>query len=158
LNNPEVLRVIGGFLRRIGKFEESIAVLERCVLVDPLKLGCTWQLKESYLWSGDYESSRIHADRLNRFFGRSAGGNDIYRMLLEGQPAEASQLIDDHSDPIYAVALRAMAAHDLGNTTEFENQMAAFHALNPDEIPVSWRLAGTVGLSRQMRPKFIATS
>jgi TolB-like protein len=145
-NDAEVLRVVGGFLRRIGFFEQSTAVLKRCVLVDPLKHGCTWQLKEEYLWSGKLGQSRTYADRLNTFWGRAAGSNDIYRLLLEGQPAEAWDLAYTMSDTVSREVLLALAAHDLGEQKAYEKHLEEALAGEPGVSPRSWSLLTIAGM------------
>ena len=133
-NDAEVLRLAGRFLRRIGLFDQSIAVLRRCLLVDPLKHACTWDLKEAYLWSGQLEQSRIYADRLNTIFGRAAGSNDVFRLLLEGRPAEARDLaqILTLRDPFMGKVLLALAAYDLGDQETLERYREEILANEPD--------------------------
>jgi TolB-like protein len=144
-NNVEVLRVTGGFLRRIAFFEQSISVLKRCVLVDPLKHGCSWRLKESLLWGGNLEASREHAERFNKIRG-FAGNNDIYRMLLEGRPAEARDLALA-TNPIAQInrnILLALAAHDLGDQEALEHHLD--EALASEYFSESLRLLAIAGM------------
>jgi TolB-like protein len=139
-NDAEVLRVIGGFLRRVGFFEESVSVLKRCVLVDPLKHGCAWRLKESLLWAGQLEASREHAERFNQVRG-FAGSNDIYRTLLEGRASEAWDLAlaTEPLDPINRDILLALAAHDLGDQEAFKHHLNEALASEPEDHPESLR-------------------
>lgn len=143
-NDAEVLRVVGRFLRYIGFFEQSIAVLKRCVLVDPLKHPCTWELKEAYLSSGQLRQSRTYADRLNAIFGRAAGSNDIYRLLLEGRPAEARDqawdLANTTNDPFIPSVLLALAAHDLGEREALEQHRDKALVSETENFPEHRRL------------------
>ena len=145
-NDAEVLRVAGRFLRRIGFFEQSIAVLKRCVLVDPLKHACTWELKEAYLWSGQLEQSRTYADRLNAIFGRAAGSNDVYRLLLEGRTAEARDLAQTLEDLFMSKVLIALAAYDLGDQEAFERYREEVLASNTDDLREAVRLSAIAGM------------
>jgi len=146
-NNAEVLRVTGGFLRRIGFFEQSISVLKRCVLVDPLKHGCSWRLKESLLWAGDLEASRERADRFNKIRG-FAGSNDIYRMLLEGRPTEARELALATKDiaQVNRNILLALAAHDLGDHEAFASYLEEALASKSEYFSESLRLLAIAGM------------
>jgi len=149
-NDAEVLRVVGRFLRHIGFFEQSVAVLERCVLVDPLKHPCVWELKEAFLWSGQLEQSRTFADRINAIFGRTAGSNDIYRLLLEGRPAEAwDQALSLHhtsADPVIPNALLALAAHDLGKQEAFKQYLDQTITVDSEDYPEYRRLLYVTGI------------
>jgi len=145
-NDAEVLRVTGRFLRRIGFFEQSIAVLKRCVLVDPLKHACTWELKEAYLWSGQLEQSRTYADRLNAIYGRTAGSNDVYRLLLEGRPAEARDLAQTLKDRFMSTVLLALAAYDLGDEKAFERYREEVSASDLNDLPEVVRFSAIAGM------------
>jgi adenylate cyclase len=145
-NDAEVLRLAGRFLRRIGLFDQSIAVLKRCLLVDPLKHACTWELKEAYLWSGQLEQSRIYADRLNTMYGRTAGSNDVYRLLLEGRPAEARDLAQTLKDSFMGKVLLALAAYDLGDKEALERYREEVLASDPDNSADAIGLSAIAGM------------
>lgn len=145
-NDAEVLRLAGRFLRRIGLFDQSIAVLKRCLLVDPLKHACTWELKEAYLWSGQLEQSRICADRLNTIYGRTAGSNDVYRLLLEGRPEEARETAQTLSDSFWGKVLLALAAYDLGDQEALERYREEVLASDPDNSADAIGLSAIAGM------------
>jgi TolB-like protein len=133
-NNAEILRVAGGFMRRTGFFEQAIEVLNRCVQVDPLKHGCTWQLKEANLWSGNLQKARELTDRLKAFWGRPPLVHDALLRLLEGNPEAARELVETwEGEGDYYHALLALAAHDLGDMDEFEARMSAFWVMERED-------------------------
>ncbi len=149
-NDAEVLRFAGGFLRRIGKFEESVSVLKRCELVDPLKAVCSWELKETLLWAGKLEASRDYAERLNAFWNREAGINDIYRTLLEGHPVEARKLANSLPASFQRDILLTLAAHDLSDQAAVEWHRDAALAHRPDKAFEPEWLVGLAGLFAYM--------
>jgi len=126
-NNVELLRVAGGFLRRIGQFDAAIPLLKRCVMLDPLKHLCTWQLKETYLWAGNLEQARLHLDRLQVYWGQPPRVHDILLLLLEDKPEEARAQVDAWPQRDgFASALLALAAYDLAEFDAFERLKADY--------------------------------
>jgi tetratricopeptide (TPR) repeat protein len=115
------------FARSIGRHEDSIALLERCVAADPLERNCTFQLAQSYLWGGQLEDAMKAHRRLESLTGQK---NSVYyvvlTLLLQGKPAlaltelEAATFPQDHP---MELAARAMIMHDLGR---FKESKAAF--------------------------------
>ena len=134
-NNVELLRVAGGFLRRIGQFDAAIPLLKRCVMLDPLKHLCTWQLKETYLWAGNLEQARLHLDRLQVYWGQPPRVHDILLLLLEDKPEEARAQVDAWPQRDgFASALLALAAYDLAEFDAFE-RLKADYLDNPEVSP-----------------------
>jgi TolB-like protein len=125
--NLVLTRGAGMFARSIGRHEDSIALLERCVAADPLERNCTFQLAQSYLWGGQLEDAMKAHRRLESLTGQK---NSVYyvvlTLLLQGKPAlaltelEAATFPQDHP---MELAARAMIMHDLGR---FKESKAAF--------------------------------
>ena len=136
-NNAEVLRLAGGYLRRIGKFDTAVALLKRCTMLDPLKHLCAWQLKETYLWAGELEQARLQLDRLSVYWGQPQRVHDILLLLMEGKPEAAKERVESWPEEGGSrFALLALAAHDLGEMKEFERFRKEFldQAINPETV------------------------
>jgi TolB-like protein len=134
-NNVELLRVAGGFLRRIGRFDAAIPLLKHCVMLDPLKHLCTWQLKETYLWAGNLEQARLHLDRLQVYWGQPPRVHDILLLLLEDKPEEARTQVEAWPQRDgFPSALLALAAYELAEFDAFE-RLKADYLDNPEVSP-----------------------
>ena len=124
-NNAEMFHFAGTFSRRIGKFEISKFFLDRCVLLDPLKFTCLWQLKESHLWSGDLESARKLMDQLMAIWGNEPRIHDILLLILQEEAEEAKALVKSWPpDGPHSPALLAICAYELADMPEYENQLS----------------------------------
>jgi adenylate cyclase len=124
--NAEVLRLIGGFARRIGHFPEAIAFSERMVALDPLCFPCKYQLALAHLEARDYAEAEAQLRRLVTL----GGGGYFYAgltQLLQGDAAGAlatyegalvTQELAPGRGPYRLDVGRAMALHDLGRHEE----------------------------------------
>ena len=116
--STETLRGAGIFARSIGRQDASIALLERCLRMDPVNLRAVFQLAQTYLWAGRFEA----AEEMHRRFAALSGRNSnvyylILSLLLQGEADRA--LAELESDPDASgqpqmLAARAMIMHDLG--------------------------------------------
>jgi TolB-like protein len=116
--NAETLRLAGIFARSIGRHEASIALLERCLGLDPVNPRAIFHLAQSYLWGGRFEAAEEMHRRLEALSGSK--GNLYYlvlSLLLKGEPERALAELEtqpDASDGPQLLAARAMIMHDLG--------------------------------------------
>jgi adenylate cyclase len=146
-NDAELLRVAGGFLRRIGKFDPAIQLFNRCLKIDPLKNSCLWQLKEAYFWSGAIETAQIHSDRLTLIWGTSPRVHDILMLLMLGETERAKSLVETwEADDVHYAGLMGIAWHDLGHMKlqeEFFNDMVEnFGTEDPFEVAMMFAYLG----------------
>lgn len=116
--NGEVLRLAGSFARYIGRFEESVEILDRAAERDPLCFNCLWQLSVSYMVADRLEE----AEAVRRKYIKLGSGGFYYLAFMElmrGDPQAALEALEtDEIDPSQRSAARAMALHDLGRATE----------------------------------------
>jgi len=120
-NDVELLRVAGGFLRRIGKFKPAIQLFKRCLEIDPLKNSCLWQLKETYLWSGAIETAQEYSDRLTLIWGTEPREHDILMLFMLGETERAKSLLENREPgDIQVDGLMGIAWHELGNMNLYE--------------------------------------
>lgn len=119
-NTWEVLRQAGGFARRTGFFDQSAALLERAVVLNPLCVNCRWNLKETYHAAGRLKD----AERVELQY-QSMGGNPGLHYgllkLLQGKVDEAQAVFEGFAlDSDHRNLGLAMVLHDQGNHAEFE--------------------------------------
>ena len=122
--NAEVLRVVGNFAKYIGHNEESIALLERGVELDPLCIRCLYFLSKAYMDAGRLDEAEAAR---RRYMALGSGGHYYLAVikLLQGEPAAALTVVEGQdSDYPEIIAARAMALHDLGRESESEEALA----------------------------------
>lgn len=128
--NLVLSRAAGMFARSIGRHEESIALLERCVTADPVNVNCTFQLAQSYLWGSRLDDALKTHRRRESLAGRKDGFYYVVlTLLLQHKPELALaevESVSDAEDAPQMLAARAMIMHDLGR---FEESRAAFDRL-----------------------------
>ncbi len=120
-------RAAGMFARSIGRREESIALLKRCVAADPVHATCTWQLAQSYLWGSRLDDALKAFRRHESLIGHKGGFYyAVLTLLLQGEPVLALtelESVTDFQDDPQMLSARAMVMHDLGR---FGESKAAF--------------------------------
>ncbi len=125
-DDPEVLQLSGRLLRAVGLFDEAVAVSERAVERDPMCARCLYRLAYAYLYAGELDAAET---RIRRYTRIAEGGwitlGDI--LLLKGEPEAALAAYDRQKPPdghaAYWLAGRAMAFHELGRRSDFEETM-----------------------------------
>jgi len=125
-NNSEVLRQAGRFEYSIGRYDESFALLERSVELDPLCTMCLYYLARAYMVAGDFEKAEEVRGRFLLIGG--SGGYYHYGLikLLRGDGEAALGIFEDPTKLNVANALagRAMALHTLGRYDESDVALA----------------------------------
>jgi len=153
-NNSEILRHIGRFGYTIGRYDESFALLERSVELDPLCTMCLYYLARAYMVAGDFDKAEEVRSRFLLIGG--SGGYYHYGLikLLRGDAEAALGIFEDPINVNVANALegRAMALHTLGRHDESEAALAdlirigeegdsSLTAYSPDQVAAvfAWR-------------------
>lgn len=109
------------FARSIGRHDESIALLERCVAADPRNRLCTWQLFQAYLWANRLAEAVTAYRRYEALGGTGGEYYLILTLLLQGETMRAQSVLESkHPDHPQMSAARAMIMHDLGRLEESE--------------------------------------
>jgi len=112
----------GIFARSVGRHEESIALLERCVVADPVNSRCVFQLAQSYLWGNRLEDALRAHRKLEALTGEKRSlYYVVLTLLLQGEPAAALAELESISygqDHPQSLAARAMIMHDLDRHEE----------------------------------------
>lgn len=124
-NESEVVRNVGKFAFVIGRLEESQALLERAIRIDPLCTSCLLDAGTSYMMSGDLEKGiavRAQLQRLN-----SGAGIFNYGMmqLMAGDIAAATEAFDQIEYPVDKNFGLAMALHSAGKKERADRMVQA---------------------------------
>lgn len=126
-DDPEVLQLSGRLLRAVGLLDEAVAISERAVERDPLCARCLYRLADAYLYAGDLDAAETRIRRYTRIAegGWITLGNIL---LLKGDPEAALAAYEKQRPPrgheAYWLASRAMAFHELGRQSKFDETMA----------------------------------
>jgi TolB-like protein/tetratricopeptide (TPR) repeat protein len=125
-NDSEVLRQFGRFLYILERYDESLALLERAVDLDPLCTTCLYYLSRGYLVAGRLDNAE---EARSRFLLIGGGGGYFHYgliKLLQGNAEAALDIFDDPTklDESAGAAARAMALHTLGRYDESEEALA----------------------------------
>jgi len=126
-DDPQVLQLSGRLLRAVGLVDEAVVLSERAVERDPLCARCLYRLAHAYLYAGDLDAAET---RIRRYIRIADGGwltlGNI--LVLQGEPEAALAAYDKQSPPAgheaYWLSGRAMAFHELGRRSEFDETMA----------------------------------
>lgn len=125
--DPEVLQSSGRLLRAVGMLNEAVAISERAVERDPLCAPCLYRLAHAYIYAGDLDAAET---RMRRYVRIAEGGHITLGNILslKGDPQGALSAYDKQKPPrgheAYWLSSRAMAFHQLGRRSEFEETMA----------------------------------
>jgi TolB-like protein/Flp pilus assembly protein TadD len=134
--DTEVMRSTAMFARSIGRHEESVALLERCVASDPLNLRCRFHYGVSLLFAGRNDEAVEAFERLHSLTGESGAIRYlVIGRLLQGQPERALAELDaaeEASPGPRMIAARAMVLHDLGRGEESATLLATLIDMWPE--------------------------
>jgi TolB-like protein/Tfp pilus assembly protein PilF len=134
--DSDVLRAAGIFARSIGRHDQSVHLIERCMAADPLNLRCVSHLGRSYLWANRLDEAVILLDRFETLRGRqTAFRYTVMIRLLQGEPTLALDELEaagDWSESPQGLAAFAMIAHDLGRRDDSAAALAQLIARWPD--------------------------
>jgi len=125
-DDPQVLQLSGRLLRAVGLVDEAVALSERAIERDPLCAGCLYRLAHAYLYAGDLDAAET---RIRRYIRIAEGGwltlGNI--LMLQGEPEAALAAYDEQRPPAgheaYWLSGRAMAFHELGRRSDFDETM-----------------------------------
>jgi tetratricopeptide (TPR) repeat protein len=125
-NNSEILRQLGRFAYILERYEESHALLERAVAIDPLCSHCLYFLSRAYMISRDWDKAEEARDRYLLLGGR--GGYLHYGTikLMQGKADEALEIFTDPDkvDEYQAAFGQALALFSLGRSAEADVALA----------------------------------
>jgi TolB-like protein len=122
--NAEVLRLAGGFARRIGRFDEAALITGNAMARDPLCNYCAHQLVPIYIEAGLLEKAEA---ALKTYMMSGTGGGFSAGMiaLLRGEAGAALDAFENGAVNKHERNVgRAMALHDLGRLQEYEAVLA----------------------------------
>jgi adenylate cyclase len=130
-NNPLVLGVMGGLLRRRERLDEAIELSERAESVDPL--GAIWPtIKGQYLLSaGRFDEAEVAIDRAFELNSNT----EVYRTkmaelsILRGEYAKALELLNTLPETGPNLVRIAVAYHGVGRHEESDNALVQIQAL-----------------------------
>jgi adenylate cyclase len=114
-NESEVLRLVGKFAFVIGRLDESRALLERAIRIDPLCASCLSDLGTAYMRFGEPDKGiavRAQLQKLNSGRGRFNYG---MMQLMKGNTAAAAETFEQ-MDGWQEHAGLAMTFHSAGDT------------------------------------------
>ena len=176
-SHSNIVRLAGGFARRIGNIDQAIRLGKHSVAIDPLCYMCLYHLSRTYMYAGQYDRA---AEMRERFLVISeAGGQQHYAlmMILSGDPQAAVDYLNQLEDPdqFRFVTSRAMAIYDLGDvataralldevisrvSTAHEHELVAQLAgwIGENDLAFEWldraRDAGQLGARDIFRPEY----
>ena len=122
--DSEVLRLVGMYARFIGRMDDSITILERATVNDPLCFLCLYQLSVSQMFARKYDDA---LQTRQRYIRLGTGGQYYlgHLMLFKDDPAAALLVFEGIGfDQSSRRGGRAMALHDLGRKSESDAIMA----------------------------------
>ncbi len=114
-------------LRRLGRLDQSIAMLEYVTARDPVDPAAHQNLALAYLWSGRVDDAiASYRTALTLSPGRLSTQYWIgLALLAKGEPEAAlDAFAKEESDEEYRVKGNALALHDLGRQADFEEAFA----------------------------------
>jgi TolB-like protein/tetratricopeptide (TPR) repeat protein len=136
-NDSEVVRQFGRFLYILERYDESLALLERAVELDPLCTTCLYFLSRGYMVAGRLDKAE---DARSRYL-LIGGGGGFYQYglikLLQGDAITALGIFEDPAklDQVNGLAGRTMALHTLGRYEESDAALAGLMTVFKDADP-----------------------
>ncbi len=130
-NDAEILRHAARFAVLIGRVEESYAIIERAMAIDPQCSLCMYHASKVYMWTGRLDKAETLRRRFIEEYGQGTYFLGVIK-LLQGQYAEAVDIFEalDVTMSEYgggndgrAHTGLAMAYHDLGRRDESDAQL-----------------------------------
>jgi len=122
-----ILRDAAAQVRRLGRLDESITMLEYVTARDPVDPAARQNLGLAYLWSGRVDDAiASYRTALTLSPGRLSTQYWIgLALLIKGEPEAAlDAFAKEASDEEYRVKGAALALHDMGRQAEFEAAFA----------------------------------
>ena len=146
-NDSEVLRHVGRFAYVMGRYKESLALLERSVELDPLCTSCLYFLSRGYMIAGELDKAEEARGRFLLLGGDGGYFHYGVMKLLQGDAEAALTIFEDRSktDTIQSLSGMAMALHSLGRYEESDRALLtlieAEGGTHPDSIAevYAWR-------------------
>jgi TolB-like protein/cytochrome c-type biogenesis protein CcmH/NrfG len=115
-NESEVLRLVGKFAFVIGRLDESRALLQRAIRIDPLCTSCLSDMGTAYMRLGELDKGiavRAQLQKLNSGRGRFNYG---MMQLMKGNFTAATETFEQMGGNAGTYAGLAMTFHSAGDT------------------------------------------
>jgi TolB-like protein len=128
--NVEVFRVVGGFMRIIGQFEEAIRFAELAIDRDPMCGACIYNLMNANVLAGNYDAAEA-ASRRRLEFARGGQISLGRILLLKGDPHGALAEFDKRKDDrVLWLGVTALAYHTLGRKEAFQEAVRELESID----------------------------
>lgn len=136
-NNVEVLQPAASIASTLGRLSESIELFERCVELDPLRVGALKSLGDRYRHAGRFDdaiAAYLQVQILN------PGYPGIHYLLsgihlLKGEPEKALFDLEKDSDYLYFDILAARIEYSLGNEERAQAYLTKLNNGRAAELP-----------------------
>jgi TolB-like protein len=162
--NVEVFRVVGGFMRIIGQFEEAIRFAELAIDRDPMCGACIYNLMNANVLAGNYDAAEA-ASRRRLEFARGGQISLGRILLLKGDPHGALAEFDKRKDDrVLWLGVTALAYHTLGRKEAFQEAVRELESIDDPrafrELATAHAWAGNIDvafawLGRYVRPEVL---
>ena len=124
--NINLIRNSATLVKSLGRLDEAIALLEFGIFRDPVNPVGHLNLGQNYVLAGRLDEA-INAERTALSLSPGIGGAQYWlgeALLRKGEPEAALAAFQKEEDDEWRVKGTALALHDLGQITEFEEYFA----------------------------------
>ena len=124
-NNVEVLQPAAAIASTLGRLSDSIALYERCVEIDPLRVGAIKSLGDRYRHASRFDDAYAAYRQVQTLNPGYPGVHTLLSAihLLEGQPEKALLELEKDPDYLYFDIQAAQIEFSLGNAERAQSYL-----------------------------------